>query len=338
MQGAPPSARSQPAPGAAQGAIAGLAARSYIEGFGAFRRAWGVLALVSAILVVVGVPPQLAQSASNAKLIAVQQKMEAAGTARGQELSGEAAVEALGAVGTSCCTGCGALLYSIFLMMPLVAGASIVGASAAAGRARFGQLANGFRRYGPTLVTGLVTLLVGGGAATVVALLGGFSIALSATKMASALIATSVLVAIAIVLVLVTLWLSVRLWYATLRVADLRRPRLGGMASVSWSWSATAGAVQWQLALVALGASTGFIVLLVAAGLANAYAGRIGVQSGSLVIIGVLALVSALLALPAFLAVVGASYEVVADRFEPIRAAADAGMALPPIIDTGAMS
>ena len=215
------------------------------------------------------------------------------------------AIEDFQSLAGACFGLCGGAAFGILVLMPVVSGASVLGARAVRGNARPADLLSGFRRYGPTLAATLVTGLAGGGIAVAVATVDTLRILGAASDAAGALVPPAAAWAIGAAITAVTLWLCARLWFASVRVADPERPRIGGMAAVSASWHWTAGAVQWHvLALMALGTGTAALAMALAQ-----WSGRIEVA-----VAGAWAVVTLLLA------VFGAAYERLADAFEPIGA------------------
>ncbi len=210
----------------------------------AWRARIGVLTAAMVLLAVANAPTQWSQWAASARM----EEASSRGEARGDRSPDpEEAVRDLEAIGPACCGVCGAAIFGFFVVMPLTAGATVLGARAVRGNARFGDLACGFRRYVPTLGAALVTLTVGGGAAMAVSLMNSIALIGSASHMLSSVLTPGAMLVLGIVVVAVTLWLTARLWFAIVRVADPERPRVSGMASVTLSWQWTEGPVQWSM-------------------------------------------------------------------------------------------
>jgi hypothetical protein len=232
----------------------------------------------------------------------------------------EEALRDLEAIGPACCNLCGAALLGFFLVLPLTAGATVLGARAVRGNARFADMTCGFRRYVPTLGAALVTLLIGGGAAMAVGLINSMALIGSASRAISGIVTPVVLLVIGALIMSITLWLTARLWFAIVRVADPERPRIGGMASVTLSWQWTDGAIQMGMVGVVLVAMAVGIAALLPGWLAwSATASATGsAKSAGMAIAVVLMSIGGWFAGTFALALFGAAYERVARLREPI--------------------
>lgn len=274
-----------------------------------------VIFVVVLALVAADVPFVLAQSAAQA---AFDELGRAAGGGDVSQLTPEQAGAAAGRAAAGCCTWCGAQAYALFVVMPLVAGATVAGARAARGRARPGDLLAGFRRYGPTLVTTLATTLVGGGIAVTLVVATTLPSIGSATRTLGTVLPPPVVAAAIAALGAMTLWLTARLWFALTRVADPDRPRIGGVEAVVRSWQWTAGPLQWRIAaLLLLCATAAVLLMLPGATMAGTASGEAPPPATPWGAAAALAL-GAIASVPVFLLVLGAAYERVASRAEPI--------------------
>ena len=215
----------------------------------AWRARMGVLTAAVLVLALANAPTQLAQWDASQRMEQASARSEARGD---RSPDPEDAVRELEAIGPACCNLCGATLLGFFLVLPLTAGATVLGARTVRGNARFGDMTCGFRRYIPTLGAALVTLLIGGGAAMAVGLINSMALIGSASRAISGIVTPGVLLVIGALIMSITLWLTARLWFAIVRVADPERPRIGGMASVTLSWQWTDGAIQMGMVGVVL--------------------------------------------------------------------------------------
>lgn len=237
-------------------------------------------------------------------------------------LSAESQARVAGLMGdllSACCGLCSSFFLVLLLAVPVTAGAMCVGARCAAGAPTAGALGAGLRRYWATVVVGFVATFVGGGVGALAPTIAILLLAREASASVADAGTQRLVGALLILLLLVFLWLTVRLTFATIRVLDPARPRLGAVASVRWSWSATAGLVQAPLmlllsvgALVAFGAAEGGARLALALG-AKSEAAALGAVAATFV-------AGTLLLAPPALAVLGACYHLVAQRFEPASA------------------
>lgn len=211
-----------------------------------------------------------------------------------------------------CCGGTlGNIFFTIFVLAPVIAGATMFGAQVAVGRAETRTLFVGFRRYWATVWVGTLCLIVGGGVAVVagaVASVGarvGVMAASDATRQVVGLSAQVLFWALVCTLVVGMLWLSTRLWLALYRLVDPARPRLGARACIKWSWQRTAGVTQWQI--------LGFMLLVgVVAGALMIPGEWLGASENAtmrLAGLGVTVLLATLVWLPPTLAASGALYE-----------------------------
>ncbi|MFO0784058.1 MAG: hypothetical protein U0636_10290 [Phycisphaerales bacterium] len=166
------------------------------------------------------------------------------------------AIEARDATMTCCGSLCGNGLISFFILVPVLAGAAMAGAEAAAGRGRAADIFLGFRRYFTVLGVGILSMLLGGGVAVVASMVASLGARKGATAAASAAghvaghAAETAVWAVLAFTAVCMLWLSARLWLALYRVVDPMRPRMGMSRSLRWSWDNTAGLEQWKLTAV----------------------------------------------------------------------------------------
>lgn len=299
-----------------------LSAREAIRtGVRALRGRFPMLLAVAAIVALAHVPAHLLQSSAASTLEGVAGRAEA----RGDRPPGpDEALEDLQAMLPACCATCASLVAGVFVSAPLAAGAMVAGARAVRGNGRVSDAFAGFRggRYLPTLGAAVVSLLVGGGATVLVAALQSVSVVVAASRAIGPVLPPGMVTAASVALGLVTLWLSARLWFALTRAADPERPAVGAMSAIGRSWQWTEGAVQWQvlLAVLALGAAT---AVLLAPGAAVAGRGGGWAFAG-----GAILAAGAAVAVTAWMAVLGAAYESVADANEP-RDPAAAAVAAP---------
>ena len=277
-----------------------LLAHALRAGLAAWGRRLGLLTLAFAAVAVSNIPMQEAQEMALDRVAAVSRRADE----RGTRVPGEQeAIEDATALGGACLGLCGAAVFGVAALMPLVAGASVLGARSVRGSARAADLLSGFRRYGPTLVATLVTALAGGGIAVAVATVDTLRLLGSASSAVGALVPPAGAWSIGAAISAVTLWLCARLWFASIRVADPDRPRMGGVAAVSASWHWTEGPVQWQvLALMAIAACVAAL-----ASIPGALTGRVEAD-----------IVGAWVVVTLMLAVFGAAYERLAAACEPI--------------------
>jgi hypothetical protein len=166
----------------------------------------------------------------------------------------------------------------------------------------------------------LVTLLIGGGAAMAVGLINSMALIGSVSRAIAGIVTPGVLLVIGALIMSITLWLTARLWFAVVRVADPERPRIGGMASVTLSWQWTDGTVQMGMVGVVLVAMAVAIAALLPGWLAWSTAAR---DMGSakpygIAIAVVLMSIGGWFAGTFALALFGAAYERVAILREPI--------------------
>jgi hypothetical protein len=166
----------------------------------------------------------------------------------------------------------------------------------------------------------LVTLLIGGGAAMAVGLINSMALIGSASRAISGIVTPGVLLVIGALIMSITLWLTARLWFAIVRVADPERPRIGGMAAVTLSWQWTDGAIQMGMVGVVLVAMAVAIAALLPGWLAwSAVASATAsAKSAGIAIAVVLTSIGGWFAGTFALALFGAAYERVARLREPI--------------------
>lgn len=283
----------------------------------AWRAHMGVLTAAVLVLALANAPTQLAQWDASQRMEQASARAEARGD---RTPDPEEALRDLEAIGPACCNLCGAALLGFFLVLPLTAGATVLGARAVRGNARFADMTCGFRRYVPTLGAALVTLLIGGGAAMAVGLINSMALIGSASRAISGIVTPGVLLVIGALIMSITLWLTARLWFAIVRVADPERPRIGGMASVTLSWQWTDGAIQMGMIGVVLVAMAVGIAALLPGWLAwSATASATGsAKSAGMAIAVVLMSIGGWFAGTFALALFGAAYERVARLREPI--------------------
>lgn len=283
----------------------------------AWRARMGLLTAAVLVLALANAPAQLAQWDASQRM----EQSTARAAARGDQTPDpEEAVRELAAIGPACCNLCGAMLLGLFLVLPLTAGATVLGARAVRGNARFADMTCGFRRYVPTMGAALVTLLIGGGAAMAVGLINSMALIGSASRAISGIVTPGVLLVIGALIMSITLWLTARLWFAIVRVADPERPRIGGMASVTLSWQWTDGAVQMGMVGVVLVAMAVAIAALLPGWLAwsAAASGMGSAKSSGIAIAVVLMSIGGWFAGTFALVLFGAAYERVARLREPI--------------------
>jgi hypothetical protein len=303
-----------PAPDRRPTDVPGLVAGSIRAGLRAWRARLGMLSAVVLAVVLVNVPGQAAQWAASARMDEVGARL----AARGDRPADPAeALEDLSMMGPACCWLCGSGCFAMVAVMPLTAGALVAGARAVRGNGRAADLVCAFRRgrFLPTMLTVVVTVFIGGGAAVLVGVVNSVAVAGSASRAISSLITPAVMYAIAAAVAAVTLWLTARLWFALVRVADPDRPRVGGIDAVTQSWQWSAGPVQWRmLALVALSAA-GFALCIAPAAIAP---GALGGTAAATLLATALAVAGAWLGGTVGVAILGAAYELVASRSEPL--------------------
>ena len=283
----------------------------------AWRARMGVLTAAVLVLALANAPTQLAQWDASQRMEQSSARSEARGD---RSPDPEEAVRELAAIGPACCNLCGAGLLGFFLVLPLTAGATVLGARAVRGNACFADMTCGFRRYVPTMGAALVTLLIGGGAAMAVGLINSMALIGSASRAISGIVTPGVLLVIGALIMSITLWLTARLWFAIVRVADPERPRIGGMASVTLSWQWTDGTVQMGMVGVVLVAMAVAIAALLPGWLAwSTAASDMGsAKPYGIAIAVVLMSIGGWFAGTFALALFGAAYERVARLREPI--------------------
>jgi hypothetical protein len=283
----------------------------------AWRARIGLLTAAVLVLALANAPAQLAQWDASQRMEQSSARSEARGD---RSPDPEDALQELQALGPACCNLCGTTLLGFFLVLPLTAGATVLGARAVRGNARFADMTCGFRRYVPTMGAALVTLLIGGGAAMAVGLINSMALIGSVSRAIAGIVTPGVLLVIGALIISITLWLTARLWFAVVRVADPERPRIGGMASVTLSWQWTDGTVQMGMVGVVLVAMAVAIAALLPGWLAWSTAAR---DMGSakpygIAIAVVLMSIGGWFAGTFALALFGAAYERVAILREPI--------------------
>lgn len=284
----------------------------------AWRARFGLLGLSVAAVLAANAPVQLAQWAAAGSL---ERASARSGGVDPAEVGAEEARAILADALQGCCSLCGSMALTVFLVMPVAAGAAVAGARAVRGNARGSDLGAGFRRYGPTLVVTLVTLAVGGGAAVAVGVVGSSAALGSASRTLAAVLSPGVVLGAVALLCAVTLWLTARLWFATIRAADPDRPRIGGVAACMASWEWTSGPMQWPLlGLVAALAALAVTAVVPGVLLAQA-AGRADAGSAAAAALRALAFAAdaacAWLVGTWLLAALGAAYERIASGHEP---------------------
>jgi hypothetical protein len=283
----------------------------------AWRARMGVLTAAVLVLALANAPAQLAQWDASQRMEQSSARSEARGD---RSPDPEDALQELEALGPACCNLCGTTLLGFFLVLPLTAGATVLGARAVRGNARFADMTCGFRRYVPTMGAALVTLLIGGGAAMAVGLINSMALIGSVSRAIAGIVTPGVLLVIGALIMSITLWLTARLWFAVVRVADPERPRIGGMASVTLSWQWTDGAIQMGMVGVVLVAMAVAIAALLPGWLAwSAVASATAsAKSAGIAIAVVLTSIGGWFAGTFALALFGAAYERVARLREPI--------------------
>ena len=283
----------------------------------AWRARMGVLTAAVLVLALANAPAQLAQWDASQRMEQSRARSEARGD---RSPDPQDALRELEALGPACCNLCGATLLGFFLVLPLTAGATVLGARAVRGNACFADMTCGFRRYVPTMGAALVTLLIGGGAAMAVGLINSMALIGSASRAISGIVTPGVLLVIGALIMSITLWLTARLWFAIVRVADPERPRIGGMASVRLSWQWTDGAVQMGMVGVVLVAMAIAIAAILPGWLAwsSAASATGNAKSAAIAIAVLLMSIGGWFAGTFALALFGAAYERVARLREPI--------------------
>jgi hypothetical protein len=273
-----------------------------------------MLSAVVLAVVLVNLPGQAAQWAASARMEQVSARLSARGDRPAEPAE---ALEDLSMMGPACGWLCGSGCFTMVFVMPLTAGAVVAGARAVRGNGRVSDLLSAFRRgrFLPTMVTVLVTVFIGGGAAVLVGVVNSVAVAGSASRAISSLITPAVMYAVAAVVAAVTLWLTARLWFALVRVADPDRPRVGGVDAVTQSWQWSAGQTQWRMLALVVLVAAGFVACLLPATIAWRVAGG---GAAANVLGAVLAVAGAWLGGTAWIAVLGAAYELVASRSEPL--------------------
>lgn len=217
---------------------------------------------------------------------------------------------------------CSGALLDLFVASPLLGGVLVAAVHAVRGRAAFGDLTAGFRRWPAVLLAMVILAVAGAGMPVVASIVGGiaWTAALPPAAPDSAL-AGAVdrstmeicgVVGTALVL-LPVVWGTSRLWFAILRAADPDRPPLAGHSCVAWSWRATRGCQGglFALALLLLGLACALAVPLRMVALQAAPAGAhawAGAAAWA---------VASIVALPVVVAVSGAAYATLADAHEP---------------------
>lgn len=275
-----------------------------------------MLTAVVLAVVLANLPGQAAQWAASGRMEEVGARIEARGDRTAEPAE---ALEDLSLLGPACCWLCGSGCFAMVVVMPLTAGAVVAGARAVRGNGRASDLFSAFRRgrFLPTMLAVLVTVLVGGGAAVLVGVVNSVAVAGSASRAISSIVTPGVMIAVAALAAAVTLWLTARLWFALVRVADPDRRRIGGVEAVTQSWQWSAGTTQWRMLVLVLLVAAGFVACLLPAALAASRAGA-GPSSASTAIAVILAVAGAWLGGTVWVAVLGAAYESVASRNEPL--------------------
>lgn len=312
----PPVAPDRPPPN-----LPGLVVESIRTGLRAWRARLGMLSVVVLAVVLVNLPGQAAQWAASTRMEEVGDRLEARGDRPAEPAE---ALEDLSLMGPVCCWLCGSGCFAIVVVMPLTAGAVVAGARAVRGNGRASDLFCAFRRgrFVPTMTAVLVTVFIGGGAAVLVGVVNSVAVAGSASRAISSLITPAVMYAVATLVAAVTLWLTARLWFALVRVADPDRPRIGGIDAVTQSWQWSAGPTQWRMLALVVLVAAGFAACLLPAAIAsNAAGGSVAAK----VLAAVLAVVGAWLGGTAWIAILGAAYELVAARNEYLEPPVAAG-------------
>lgn len=277
----------------------GLVVEALTRGFAAWRRRLGLLTLAFAAIAAVNLPVDAAQRWASGKVAGVSDRTD---QRAGRIPEPQEAIAELTEVSGACAGLCGAGIFAVAVLMPLVSGAAVLGARAARGNPRPSDLLCGFRRYVPTVAATLVTSLAGGGIAVAVATVDTLTLLGSASRAVGTIAPPALVRGLGAVILAVTLWLCARLWFASIRVADPGRPRIGGFAAVSASWQWTHGPVQWKVLAVLLAASAGLVP---------------GIALSAAVDHPAAAFAGAWLGVTWALALTGAAYECVASRLEP---------------------
>jgi hypothetical protein len=238
--------------------------------------------------------------------------------ARGGRVDQEQAREAVAQMaqaGVPCCfSTCANLLLTIFVLAPVVAGATVSGAQAVAGRPAAEHLVIGLRRYGTSVWMGTLCIVLGGGVVVVAGAVASLGVRVGAQAAAEATGQRLGSVAEAAVWILLAamlasmLWFSTRLWLALYRVLDPSRPPTTSRQALRWSWTTTRGRLQWDILALML-------LLGVIAGAMQIPTEWLAAQSGPAgrwVAFALMCALAALVWMPYMLAVSGAMYERIA--------------------------
>ncbi len=242
---------------------------SIARGWRTFKTRWGVLVLASAAVLAVVAPLQWLSAVvgqSLHEMSAATVEVHRRGTQPTPEDMQALANQVQHLMGPCCAGMCGNLLITLLILAPVVAGSSICAAQAVRGGPAFSHLGAGFGRFGASVWVGTLCVVLGGGVVVVVAgavASAGARVGVTAAADLSAEVigsAAEACVWIGVLLLVASmLWFSARLWLALYRLVDPERARLSAGKCVAWSWSTTAGAVQWQVlaVLVLLGVIAG---------------------------------------------------------------------------------
>lgn len=165
----------------------------------------------------------------------------------------EAVGEMWGAAMPCCFSSCANLLLTILVLAPAVAGATVCGAQAVAGRPAAEHLVIGLRRYGTSVWMGTLCIVLGGGVVVIASAVASLGVRVGAQAAADATgqrlggaaeIGVWVCLGVALASML---WFSARLWLALYRVLDPARPPISSKQALRWSWEVTRGRPQWQI-------------------------------------------------------------------------------------------
>jgi hypothetical protein len=235
--------------------------KAMARGWSTFTTRWGVLVVASAALLAVVAPLQwLSALVGEAlhEMAAATVELHKRGTQPTPEDMQVLAEQLQQSMGTCCGGACGNLILTLLILAPVVAGASICAAQAVRGKPALAHLGAGFGRFGASVWVGTLCVILGGGVVVVAGAVAsaGARVGVTAAADLSAEVigsAGEACVWIGVALLVVSmLWFSARLWLALYRLVDPQEVRLSAGKCVSWSWSRTAGAAQWQVLAVLL--------------------------------------------------------------------------------------
>ena len=263
FRGAPPTEFLSPSgsAGLAASGLADLGSASYSFGaalnlaIATFKSQWGPLVLAGlvtlAVYTVIGMPQWI---------------MQAAGEASRDE--GFAALMAMGG-------GCFGLVANLLVGGAMLAGMTLCGANAAAGRGNVADLFLGFKRYGNVLLAWLLVAAISMGATLVIYLGAGIAVVVVvfATGAASSGPAPVLSVLVPALIVGGGLWIVatalvfVRILFVPAIVADAQLGAMGVMDALRLNWQSTRG-LGWSLMalLVVVGLIASASVLLLCVG------------------------------------------------------------------------